>query len=446
MRLSTVTRRLVTAALLAGLLTSCGAKRSELAREAGQVVPGGGGSASSAGISGDTVKIGFIIVDQTELKKLLRFDSPEVGDVEGQIRALVEAVNAEGGIAGRRVDPVIVKYDALTDSPDNEEKLCRTFTEDNPVFAVVLYGQVQSNARPCYAERKTLMIDQTFFPVDQKTFEDLEPYLWQPLMPEYGKLLRGLAKALDDNSYFDDDAALGVIGIDSPENRRVYEEDLAPTLGELGVSVEEVQWIDPTSGATLQAGLDQTVLEFKDRKINRVIVVGGSRLLAFLATTAVPQEYFPRYAITSFDNPDFLRREMPMALAGSIGISIQPAFDVSDAQYPRPGNDAEKWCTDTLAAAGHDFEERANAREALVYCDALRLLAEAGAALVGRSLTVEALAESMRALGDNWTSASNYASGFLADAFDGVAGFRATTWNAKCGCFELTGETSEFPS
>ena len=447
-----VVRRILSPLLLvvATLASACGPKLSEARSDAAAIVPTGGpvvsDEPSGPGVTDTEIKIGFIIVDQTNLKKLLQFDSPDVGDVKGQIETLVATVNAEGGIAGRQVKPVIVVYDALTDSPDNEEKLCRTFTEDDPVFAVVLYGQVQSNARPCYAERSTMMIDQTFYPVDQASLDDFAPYLWQPIMPEYGKLLRGLAKALDDNDFFDAESRLGVIGLDSPENRRVYEVDLAPTLDRLGVPVADVQWIDSTSGATLQAGQDQAVLEWKSLGVNRVIVVGGSRLLAFLVTTAIPQEFFPRYAITSFDNPDFLKREMPMSLEGSVGISIQAAFDVADTEYPRPGNAAEQWCIDTLAAGGHEFVERANSREALIYCDAVRLLQQAGAALTGRAVTADAMAAAITALGSDWQSASNYSSTFQPGAFDGVAGFRATLWEPSCGCFVLTDETSEFPS
>lgn len=450
------TRLVVGIALLGLVVGACGPKRTELAREAARAstaiesASASGGDAtddlSGPGVTDTTVKIGFIIVDQTQLKKLLRFDSPDVGDVKGQIEALVADANSRGGIGGRTIEPVIVVFDALLDSPDTEEKLCRTFTEDDPVFAVVLYGQVQSNARPCYANRQTLMIDQTFFPVDQKTLEEFSPYLWQPIMPEYGKLLRGLAIALSDNQFFADGAKLGIVGIDSPENRRVVEEDLAPTLASLGVEPTDIQWIDPTSGATLQAGQDQAVLEFKDQEIDRVIVVGGSRLLAFLVTTAIPQEYFPRYAITSFDNPDFIKREMPMALDGSIGISIQPAFDIADSEYPRPGNASEQRCIDVLAAAGHTFAERANMREALVYCDAVALLEQAGRGLNGRALTAAALAEQFTALGSSWLSASNYASAFTPGSFDGVAGFRATIWDSNCLCFTLTKETVNFPS
>jgi len=451
------TNRLIIGVALLGLAVgACGPKRTELTREAARAsvvvesTESSGddpsGELSGPGVTDTTVKIGFIIVDQTQLKKLLRFDSPEVGDVKGQIEALVADANSRGGIGGRTIEPVIVVFDALLDSPDTEEKLCRTFTEDDPVFAVVLYGQVQSNARPCYANRRTLMIDQTFFPVDQQTLEEFSPYLWQPLMPEYGKLLSGLAVALSANQFFADGAKLGIVGIDSPENRRVVDEDLFPTLASLSVEPSRIQWIDPTSGATLQAGQDQAVLEFKDQGIDRVIVVGGSRLLAFLVTTAVPQEYFPRYAITSFDNPDFIKREMPMALDGAIGISIQPAFDVADSEYPRPGNASEQRCIDVLSAAGHAFAERANMREALVYCDAIALLEQAGRGLNERALTASAMAEQIGLLGSSWMSASNYSSSFSPGSFDGVAGFRATIWNAVCQCFTLTKQTVGFPS
>ena len=99
-----------------------------------------------------------------------------------------------------------------------------------------------------------------------------------------------------------------------------------------------------------------------------------------------------------------------------------------------------------LGAAGHVFAERANMREALVYCDAIALLEQSGRALAGRPLTAAALAEQFGALGDAWVSASNYSSSFRPGSFDGVAGFRATIWDKSCTCFRLTDQTDPFPS
>ncbi|MFI5429798.1 hypothetical protein [Aeromicrobium sp. UC242_57] len=56
-------------------------------------------------------------------------------------------------------------------------------TQDDKAFAVVLTGQFQSNARPCYAQRKTLMLDATLVANDQKLFDELAPYLWSRASP-----------------------------------------------------------------------------------------------------------------------------------------------------------------------------------------------------------------------------------------------------------------------
>ena len=82
-----------------------------------------------------------------------------VGDQEAQVQALEDWVNANGGIGGRKLDAVFRLYDAPTDSPAAEEQLCNQITQDDKAFAVVLTGQYQTNARPCYAERQTLVLD-----------------------------------------------------------------------------------------------------------------------------------------------------------------------------------------------------------------------------------------------------------------------------------------------
>ena len=75
--------------------------------------------------------------------------------MEGQIEALVDHVNANGGVGGRDVEPVIEVFNALQDTPSKEEELCLGFTQDAEVFAVMLTGQFQENARPCYADAET---------------------------------------------------------------------------------------------------------------------------------------------------------------------------------------------------------------------------------------------------------------------------------------------------
>lgn len=428
------------ALLLCLVGVACGQKQSELIAASAPVDV----ASDVPGVTDDEVKVGFIVVDQSRLQATLGFDAPDSGNLERQIETLAQFVNARGGVGGRDLVPVIRVYDALTDSAVNEEKLCRSFTEDDRVFAVVMFGMFQENARPCYAAQSTLMLDQTLFPIDAAVAEELAPYLYQPSLPEYGQLLAGLADALDEEQFLTDSTRLGIIGIDNAQNRRVFDNQLLSRLSDLGAEPIAVQWVDPTSNATLQAGQNQAVLAFKEADIDRVIVVGGSRLLAFLLTIAVPQEFFPAYAVTTFDNAAFLAEGNPEAMVGAVGISVLPAVDLGSDQLEFPSDPGEQRCIDVLAAGGHEFAERENARESLLYCDAVFLLADALRGADGGDVTAAAFLEGAWALG-RVDSAANYLADHRPASFAGAAGFRAVRFDEGCECFELTGDLREFP-
>ena len=426
-------------ALVAG---ACGAKQSELLAEAAAAETSD--DADVAGVTDTEVKVGFIIIDQTRLQSTLGFESPDSGDTAGQIETLAEWVNGRGGIGGRDLVPVIRTYDALTDSAVNEEKLCREFTEDDQVFAVVLLGMFQENARPCYASQETLMLDQTLFPIDNAEADSLAPYLYQPSLPEYGEVLAGLADALEAEEFLDEDTTLGIIGIDNAQNRRVYEDQLLPRLTELGAEPADVQWVDPTSNATLQAGQNQAVLSFKELGVDRVIVIGGSRLLAFLLTITVPQDFFPAFAVTTFDNANFVASGTPEAMVDAVGISVLPGTDLAADQLEFPFDEGEAECLDVLATGGHEFATRDNARTATLYCDAVFLLEDALAGADGDDITAEVFAEGAGRIG-RVENASNYLAEYDEGRFHGAAGYRAVRFDEDCGCFELLGEVQEFP-
>lgn len=434
-------RALVVAfAAVALVASACGAKRTQLIAASTPVE-----SSQSAGVTATEVKVGFIIVDQKKLGATLGFESPDSGDVDAQIMTLADEVNRSGGIGGRTLVPVIRTYEALTDSVANEEKLCRAFTEDDRVFAVVLMGMFQETARPCYASQNTLMLDQTLYPVDRREAEQLSPYLYQPSLPEYGKLLAGLADAMQAQDFVTSTTKLGIVGIDTDQNRRVVDEQLLPRLSELGAEPVDTQWVDPTSSATLQAGQNQAVLSFKEKKVDRVVVVGGSRLLAFLLTITIPQKYFPAFAVTTFDNPEFVAVRNAAALKGSLGISVLPGSDINSKQLEFPFNTAEERCIDVLEAGGATFAARENARQATLYCDAVFLLQRAFQDADGEPVTAEAFMERVAEIGPMQT-ASNYGAEFGPDSFAGASAYRPIEFDTGCECYRLVGPVQEFPS
>ena len=406
-----------------------GAEDSEDSGEAGAAEPA------------EPLVVSFIITDVSVVAEALGWEVPDQGDLEAVIEAVVARANRAGGVAGHPIRPVVRVFNAITDSPISEEQLCNAITQDDRADVVVLTGQFQDNARPCYAAAETLMLDMTLFPVDRQGYEELAPFLWSPLLPSYDDLIDGLAEALDTSGWLGG-AAVGVVGIQNDMNRRIFEETLQPRLAAAEVEVAALNWIDPTDGTTLEAGLQQAILDFKTAGVDKVVALGGSRLTPWLMDIAATQNFAPAYAMTSYDSPEFNTRTTPELMRGSLGISVLPGWDVKDDQYPSPANAAEELCLEMFAEAGVAYETRAHSRSALLYCDAVRLLQHVGEQAA--SLSAADLSSAMQEIGDSFESAAVYSVAFDEGSYAGGAGYRVFAFDETCSCLVIRGDTVPF--
>ena len=385
--------------------------------------------------------VSFIITDVSMVSAALGWEVPDQGDLETAIVALTSFINGGGGVAGRLIEPKIRVFNAITDDPITEGELCTAITQDDKADFVVLTGQFQENARPCYADAGTTMLDVTLFPIDQVGYDELAPYLWSPLFPSYDTLIEGLADALTANDWLAG-ASLGVLGIESEMNRRIYENSLLPRIESAGQEVLSVNWIDPATSTSIENGLSQAILDFKQEDVDKVIVLGGSRMASYMMDIAGTQNYAPAYAMTSYDSPEFNIRNNPELLVGALGISILPGWDVADDQYPSPANAGEELCLEILAGDGLTYESRNNSRTALLYCDAVRLLHRAGE--LAASPSTEDVRAALWEIGDDFNAASVYSVEMNENAYAGGAGYRVFAFDESCSCMLLRGDTVPF--
>ncbi|MGI9623865.1 MAG: hypothetical protein ACR2PK_13590 [Acidimicrobiales bacterium] len=393
------------------------------------------------GVTDEAITISFIITDTSAVAQAFGWETPDEGDREAQVKALVEQANADGGIGGRMIDARIHVFNAITDGPVAEEQLCNAITQDDQAFAAVLTGQFQENARPCYANANTLMLDATLYPIDNVGYEELAPYLWSPFLPSYDDLVSGLADDLLDTGWFDG-ATLGVIAIDSELSDRVYNEQFRPVLDEAGVEVASYNTIDPTDSTSFNNDQLQAIVNFKEAGVDKVVVIGGSRLLSWFIDTSITQNFMPAYAVTSYDAPDFNVFNYPEMMVGARGISVLPGFDVHDDQYPFPANDAEQACVDIFTEAGLEVGDRASVRTGVIFCDAVRLLAAAGEGL--SEVSAQGVSEAVWALGDTFEAASVYGVDFSEGSYAGGAEYLRFAFDEACSCMAVEGEPIGF--
>lgn len=415
----------------------------------GGVLPGVGGADATGvgpGVTADAVTVVFVGTDLTKTANLTGFNTASAGDPVRQMRALESHVNANGGIAGRRMRAIFRNYEASDDSPAAEEKLCNQITQDDRAFAVVLTGQLQANARPCYAQRRTLVLDATLITIDQATNERYAPYLFAPAYPAYDDFVRAYLPALAAQGFFDGARQAGIVAVDAPANRAMYEQHVVPYLKQREIT-PTVAWIDSTDLGTLNTGLNQAAVDLRAKRVERVFFLGGTRLASFFLTSASAQGFTARYGISSYDNPSFLIGNPDIipreALTGAVGIGFNPSQDVADREYAFPATDAERTCLGIFAAAGESFGTRENARVAFPYCDAVLLL-QTGAKDLGADLNAHRWLAAVGRLDTQFQPATGFSGRLGPDRFAASNGYRAFGYDSGCSCFTYRGEDVSF--
>ena len=106
-------------------------------------------TASWRGVTADTITIGVSMLN-FELLQEMGLTAAGWGDQQGVFQALVDDLNANGGILGRKVVAVYDYYSPI-DAAD-AERACTVLTQDHEVFAAVLgfVGPLAGTADPCF--------------------------------------------------------------------------------------------------------------------------------------------------------------------------------------------------------------------------------------------------------------------------------------------------------
>ena len=99
---------------------------------------------STRGVTDDTIRIGITFPDLTSVDQM----TVNHGDYDATFRALIDKINADGGINGRMIEPVMAPINLSGEG--NADAACVQLTEDEEVFVVV--GFFLGDASLCYLE------------------------------------------------------------------------------------------------------------------------------------------------------------------------------------------------------------------------------------------------------------------------------------------------------
>jgi ABC-type branched-subunit amino acid transport system substrate-binding protein len=405
-----------------------------------------GGGANSPlngpGVSSTAVRIGFVYVtEQNAANQLFGASVPSPGNTQSEAAAMVDYVNRHGGIAGRQIQPVYLPFsNAQADrDPNIAEEMCKSFTEDYHVFAVIGGGGPPDSdaANACYAQAGTLNFDNGQATPDLTFLRQTSPYIWMPEAAALDRNMRWLVAGLQSRGFFTQTPTykLGVVIAQDAVNERVWQQVTLPALQAAGISNPSTFEVPHDSLDDTANTMKQAVIHFQTTGVTNVIFQGGgadgsgSYALLFMLS-AESQHYNPRYGLSSDDGPVSLTGNVPQDQfkgpgGPALSIGDDPTLDTDDAHYrPWPSTADEKTCAAIQSAAGNSFSSREAAIAATSYCDAVFDLQESARPLTGGPLNAQLWANQEMQAGSHLYNATLYQRYVGPGHWDGAGGYR----------------------
>lgn len=374
--------------------------------------PGAGETVRSTalgpGITDDSVLVG--IIDSKSVDQVMT-SAGIVGGEQGsnakKAQALIDYINAHGGVAGRKLKLEVYYVDSSSTN-DQAQAACADFTQDHHVFAVLDYGQASGDTLPsCLSAHSGLYLGDNGDMFDSAKLRQY-PALWpvggfsiERMVPAYidGLAAQGFFSPWDANLAAPAKAGVPKVGLlyFDEEFQRRHNRDFEAALARHGMKFFDEYGI--RNDTNVYANIQNAVLKFASEGITHVVLNQelNAGMLGFFALDAGNQRYYPRYGVTSIDFPPILESNEPdhKVFRGMLGVGWLP---ISDVDKPAPLTALQRHCLDIFRKKGIEAASANEETIELVDCDLFFNFAQVADA-VGPQLSVASFFAAVSRLG-----------------------------------------------
>lgn len=421
-----------------------------------------GGETLARGILRDRIKIGYLVPDRDWDGIFAALGTPASGGVgfgnqRQNMEAVVQDVNAHGGIAGRKIEPYYFTYSFnRTLSPDSAaaqaREACTSWTQDNGVFAVVQIGFENWAISNCLTEHKTVHLNTSTF-VSASHYQKIADYYYNLTFNSLDRQAVDYVHGLADQGFFakpgewGPGSKIGLVQIDpstvAPDFADAVKHGLEPALARRGLKITTRAIVQITSNWT------NVVVQMRNAGVTHVLFAVSSPLhYSLFMQAADNQQYKPWYGISTPAAPGILLQYTAPAsqLVKSMGPGWSPLGDVAPSENPYPPSTAERRCLDIMKRAGQETSD-VLARALQIATCLVNWFLQEGMDRARPNLTVGGLAKAVENAEDFYAlreAVMRYR--FAADRVNnGVANFRPLRFDMGCECYKYTGKIQPMP-
>jgi len=383
---------------------------------------------------GVPLKLGIEVVDygNAALVVGVAANFPTKQQQEAGYKAVIDRINTSGGLLGHKLEPVFGVYQPTqsTPLPQQDQATCTAFTQDNHVFAALIYTLHSDTLLTCLNNAGALAILGPGSTLDDAVMYQIFPDLFAAGQWNLTRLAPVYVDRLVAQHYFDTGSRIGVLYIDTPPFHRAYGV-LQSALKQHGLTVTDsfampdTQKVNDVSSSA--AAASSAVLRFHSEQIDHVILLDIAIESTLFMNAASSQGYQPRYALSS---QDMGIQHPPAQLAGSVGVGWIPAADTGTTL---PATTAPQQSCDSLMKA----RGLPTGVQGWPYCDHVYALAAFVTAAGG--LSAAAVTGALSRV--RFDAATLFGTSYGPDRRDGVAAARDIAYDSTCSCFKYTSST-----
>ena len=406
----------------------------------GSAPTGTGTTASGSASARKPILVGVFAADYTKLVKSVG-GRTSGSDPHAVNRALIKALNARGGLAGRKIEPIYETLDGTSsDYASQEQAACESFTKDRRVEVVltagvgspVFYGCLLRAGVPLVTGNPTEGTDR----VELRSY----PNVFNPP----GMTTDRQAIAFIDQSvrtkWLTKDNKVGVLLSGCPWGKRTYDGIVVPRLRRLGAQVTTFSIGCPAKGSgeigSTSSAAQNAVLQFRSAGVDRVMILtghGDATSYVMFTSNAESQGWRPGYIVGSnavaqaWVQQGVVSREQA---ASTHGAGWVPVVDITNAPLSPQGRACEE-----LVRAGGGPPPNPTGQFGL-FCDAWLSLREALTRNGGQG-GLAALRPALERLGSSFVGAGGIRGAIQLgpSQHDGAALVAPTAYVASCSCF-----------
>jgi ABC-type branched-subunit amino acid transport system substrate-binding protein len=301
-----------TAGLVMGACTSQSSdddSTSDTAPDATAASSGATGAGNTVGITDDAIKISMISADLAQLTE--QNLAPQIGSAEATMKAVVADINANGGIAGRKIDlvsHVLSGTDAVL-NPDLLRQTCVQATEDDKPFAVIITAAIPSQVVQCVADdHDVVTITMDSWPESLYTNAKGRLFsLGSHISVQRNRMYRAWPQILGDKGLLKG-KKIGVIRQDLPDQEETTDKSLKPGIEAAGFDVAAEAVLPCPEGSQTCEQHDVAIQRMQDAGVDFVFLV--AQTLAGSATVEAAQKlgFTPQWATIGNNVTDTVAR------------------------------------------------------------------------------------------------------------------------------------------